>query len=280
MSPLNPSPPLFSTAPITGVADFDRPWNSVDLLEIPQKRAGRYLAGYAHSDRMVREAQRLRYEVFNLELGEGLASSVATGLDADDFDRQMHHLVLVQRTSGNVVGTYRMQTGRAAQAGIGFYSADAFDLSPLTTYNDRMIELGRACLAKDCRSYAAIINLWQGIAHYLDTNDAYYMIGCCSLTSTDPDDGWRALKLLRAKNCLHPDLWVKATPKYTCGAPGRECDPDLGTLDKLPKLFNAYMRLGSTIISEPAVDYEFGTVDFLGFMDRRNVTMAQFEKIG
>src|SRR5262249_5753737 len=58
----------------------------------------------------VRACQRLRYEVFNAELGEGLDSSHALGLDHDRFDVICDHLLVREAASGAVVGTYRMQT--------------------------------------------------------------------------------------------------------------------------------------------------------------------------
>ena len=62
----------------------------------------------------VRAAQMLRYEVFNLELKEGLATSHATGRDEDYFDPVCEHLLVEHLPSGQVVGTYRLQTGRKA----------------------------------------------------------------------------------------------------------------------------------------------------------------------
>jgi putative hemolysin len=41
----------------------------------------------------LRAVQRLRFEVFNLELDEGLAASHDTGLDADAFDAACDHLI-------------------------------------------------------------------------------------------------------------------------------------------------------------------------------------------
>ncbi len=46
-----------------------------DFLCLQGKPGGRYLVGYAISPSAQREAFRLRYEVFNLELKEGLESS-------------------------------------------------------------------------------------------------------------------------------------------------------------------------------------------------------------
>jgi putative hemolysin len=40
----------------------------------------------------IEEAQRLRFQVFNLELNKGLQSSYARGLDIDEFDADLRSL--------------------------------------------------------------------------------------------------------------------------------------------------------------------------------------------
>jgi putative hemolysin len=60
--------------------------------------------------------------VFNLELNEGLAASVATGLDADSFDDVCDHLLVEQVSTGETVGTCRLQTGASAATRLGYYS--------------------------------------------------------------------------------------------------------------------------------------------------------------
>jgi putative hemolysin len=135
-------------------------------------------------------------------------------------------------------------------------------------FSPRAVECGRACIALDHRSPATVLLLWAGIGAFMKIYEQRYLFGCCSLTSQDPDEGWRALRTLRAKGYVHPELWLRAMPEYTCGPAERESDPALkGELEKIPKLFNAYMRLGSKVISEPAIDREFGTVDFLVLLD-------------
>ena len=60
-------------------------------------------------------ACRLRFKVFNIELGEGLESSYQTGLDTDQFDLFCEHLLVEDKLEDNparrIVGTYRMQSG-------------------------------------------------------------------------------------------------------------------------------------------------------------------------
>ena len=68
-----------------------------------------YEVSLAATLKEVRARQRLRYEVFNAEMGEGLDGSHALGLDRDHFDAICDHLLVRETQSGDVVGTYRMQ---------------------------------------------------------------------------------------------------------------------------------------------------------------------------
>ena len=70
-----------------------------------------YTARLARDASEVRAAQALRFAIFNLELNEGLAESLATGLDADPYDEVCDHLLVEHVPTGEVVGTYRLQTG-------------------------------------------------------------------------------------------------------------------------------------------------------------------------
>ena len=241
----------------------------VDFLRAPELRPhARYLVCYAASARAVEAAQRLRFETFNVELGEGLAESWQTGLDQDPFDAQMTHLVLLERGSQQVVGTYRLQTGAQAQAGIGFYSAQEFDLQPLTRLLPEAVEAGRACLHPEHRNPAAIMQLWQGIKAFLQLHGLRYLFGCCSITTSDPADGWTAMRELEARGWLHPELRCPPTTRHACG-------PDEATARaKLPKLFRTYCKLGAVVVSDPALDAEFGTVDFLVLQDAAGVSLS------
>jgi putative hemolysin len=111
------------------------------------------------------ECQRLRYLVFNREMGEGLADSDRSGLDRDRFDWVCDHLMVRDITSGRLVGTYRMQTGYRAKGNLGYYSEQLFDFSPFEPLRGEILELGRACVHRDYRNTTALSMLWRGIAH-------------------------------------------------------------------------------------------------------------------
>ena len=73
-----------------------------------------YTTRLAKSLDEVHAAQELRFQIFNLELNEGLEKSYATGRDEDAFDSVCEHLLVEHMPSATIVGTYRMQTGNTA----------------------------------------------------------------------------------------------------------------------------------------------------------------------
>src|SRR5262249_12668430 len=150
---------------------------------------GAYRLRFAESIEDVEALCRLRFLVFNLELGEGLESAYEQGRDTDDFDAVCDHLIVEHCRTGQVVGTYRLQTGTSAAANIGYYSAREFDFTPYESLRSLIVELGRASIHRDHRSFQVLSLLWKGIAAYAKDREARYLIGCSSLTSQDPHVG-------------------------------------------------------------------------------------------
>ncbi|HSJ98988.1 MAG TPA: GNAT family N-acyltransferase, partial [Myxococcota bacterium] len=143
---------------------------------------GPYRARFARTRRELEAIQRLRYRVFNLELGEGLAASRATGRDDDGFDERCHHLLVTDEQAGIAVGTYRLSTLELAGLGGDFYSAQEFDLSGLApAVLAGAVELGRACIAAPFRGRRVLALLWEGIAAYAAHNRKRFLFGCASL---------------------------------------------------------------------------------------------------
>ncbi len=227
-------------------------------------RDGRYFARFVDSRRELDQVLRLRFEVFNLELGEGLDASFATGLDHDKYDLRCHHLAVYDARDGQIVGTYRIQSSAMAAAGYGFYSANEFDLESLPTeIIDHSVELGRACILPSHRNTQVLFLLWKGLATYVRFNAKRFLFGCCSLTSQDPHEGLATYEHLRRQHLLHPEILVEPKPGFDCRliASGQRRDV------KLPRLFRTYLRFGAKVCGPPAIDREFGTIDFLVLFD-------------
>lgn len=226
----------------------------------------RYAARFAASHREVEDALRLRYQVFNLELREGLASSHATGQDEDAFDPVCDHLLVFEETTGAVVGTYRMQTGPMARRHLGYYSEQEFDFVPYEPLRGEIIELGRACVHRDHRTLRVVSLLWRAIADYATAHRARYLIGCSSLTSQDPALGTATYHRLATGHLAPPELRTNPLPAFALPAA-----PELRNCPPPPKLLRAYLGLGAKICGPPAIDREFRTIDFLTLMDCRTL---------
>lgn len=247
---------------------------------IPPSPTSAYKVRIAQTDSDVSESQRLRYRVFNVELGEGLSESEETGKDADPFDAVCDHLLVEHVTTGSIIGTYRLQTGESAAMNIGYYSEQEFDFAPFEFVRSRTIELGRACIAKEHRNMVVLGLLWKGIAQYAKLCEARYLVGCSSITSTDPMVGQAAYRKL-SRYLAAPEFITKATAKFDCRAVGSD-ESEIIALSRtvdIPRLMRAYLTLGARICGEPALDSEFKTIDFLTLIDLRSLgprAMAKF----
>lgn len=224
-------------------------------------RHGSYQVRFASNQSDLLAALRLRFEVFNLELGEGLISAFQTGHDRDQFDEICDHLIVEHLASGRVVGTYRLQTGQKARENAGYYSEREFDFSPYEPLREDLVELGRACIHRDHRSTDVLHLLWQGIARYVEYHNARYVIGCSSLTSQKPSDGSAIYESLR-EYVVAEELRTAPKPAFAI-----QLIPPCRIERNIPKLLRTYLAIGANICGPPAIDREFKTIDFLTLLD-------------
>ena len=221
-----------------------------------------YAIRLARSPEEIQAAQSLRFQVFNLELNEGLAHSYATGLDADPFDAVCDHLIVEHIDSRQIVGTYRLQTGASAAKNLGYYCEQEFVFGVYEPLRKQIVELGRACVHRQHRNLFVLGLLWKGIADYARERGGRYLIGCSSLTSQEPAAGASAYTEL-CRNHLADHPW------RTDPLPSHECPLDLVTEEpvSIPKLLRAYLTVGAKICGRPALDRQFKTIDFLTLLD-------------
>jgi len=248
---------------------------------------GRYRLRLAQSVEDRDAVCRLRFKVFNIELGKGLEASYETGLDTDHFDLFCEHLLVEDKlaedgSARRIVGTYRMQSGATAARNLGYYSEQEFDFSPYEPMRGEILELGRASIDREHRTPEVLTLLWRGIAQYATDMQLRYLIGCSSLNSADPREGWQMFRQL--------ENYRVADELRTLPCKGFEC-PE-GPLDeeqglaaefapepapepaKVPKLLRTYLAIGARICSVPAWDREFGTIDFLTLLDLRTISSS------
>lgn len=232
---------------------------------------GRYVARFARTPEEIDAALRLRFAVFNLELNEGLESSFLTERDEDEFDLICHHLIVVEKATNSVVGTYRLQTLEMVENARGFYSAGEFqveDLPPEVLENS--MEIGRACIAREHRNSRVLFLLWKGLALYATLKNKRYLFGCCSLTSQDCTEGFRALRQIERDGYLHGEFRVAPRAEYAC-RPEDFLTADSEAAYEMPKLFGTYLGIGAKVCGEPVIDRHFKTIDFFVIFDQATI---------
>jgi putative hemolysin len=250
---------------------------------------GRYRLRLAESEEDREAACRLRFKVFNIELGEGLESSYETGLDSDRFDAYCEHLLVEDKASRRVVGTYRMQSGETAARHAGYYSEQEFNLAPYEPLRPGILELGRAAIDREHRTPEVLMLLWRGIAQYATGMGLRTLLGCSSLNCNDPAEGWRMYRQLENFR-VSPEFETMPTAACACPTEQQDADaqpsscqadrslPDGFSLApaqvKVPKLLKTYLAIGARIAAPPAWDREFRTIDFLTLLDLKLLPAA------
>jgi len=243
---------------------------------------GRYRLRMAETIEDRDAACRLRFKVFNIELGEGLESSYRTGLDTDQFDLVCEHLLVEDKLDRRIVGTYRMQSGTTAERNLGYYSEQEFSFAPYEPLRAGILELGRASIDREHRTPEVLTLLWRGIAQYATDMGLRYLIGCSSINSQDPAEGWQMYRQLEHYR-VPPEFETVPTAAFACPqeqegastqtAPGLR-EPGCRDYAKVPKLLKTYLAIGARLGGPPAWDRDFGTIDFLTFLDLRLLSSA------
>ena len=230
-------------------------------------RAGKLGVRIASSAEEVDAAQALRYRVFYEEMGAAPSpEAAALHRDRDEFDDVADHLLVVDHANGDraeVVGTYRLIRREAAESVGRFYSADEYDIGPITNFPGRVLELGRSCVDAAHRGRAVMQLLWRGIAAYVALHEIDVMFGCASLNGTDPDALATELTYLYWHHLAPPGLRPRALPERYVDMRRRDpttLDPSRAS-QALPPLIKGYLRLGGFVGDGAVIDSQFNTVD-------------------
>ena len=219
---------------------------------------GIQVAWARHQDE-VRQAQRLRHQVFAGEMGARLAPSIP-GHDVDLFDDFCEHLIVRDEATREVIGTYRVLTPVQAERVGSTYSDTEFDLTRLRMLRPRMVELGRSCVHPDHRHGGVIMALWGALAEFMVRNQLDTMIGCASIPMLHAGvvSGDAAASIWRQVSAAHmAAIEWHVRPRLPLPLDHLNGDLDI----EPPALIRGYLRLGAKVLGPPAWDPDFNTAD-------------------
>jgi L-ornithine Nalpha-acyltransferase len=229
----------------------------------------------AQTDRDLRAAQRLRYQVFVAELGgDGPMVDHEARLERDEFDPLFDHMILVDPRRDadaldDVVGVYRLLPGDRISVDGRFYSEGEYDLTALKTSGRRLLELGRSCVHVDYRGSTAMFHLWNGLADYVAGHGIEVLFGVASFHGTDAKALAQPLAYLHHHHLAPEPLRVRARPEHFQPMdvlPVDQLDRKLA-MTGTPALIKAYLRLGGFVGEGAWIDHAFNTTDVCLVMD-------------
>ncbi len=252
--------PTFSLSPIVLPRGSLHPGSqpfpaALDVKVVP----GKIQVTWARHQDEVREAQRLRYQVFAVEMGANLPSKMP-GHDVDLFDDYCEHLLVRDVATQQVIGTYRALTPPQAKRAGSTYSDLEFDLTRLRTLRSRMVELGRSCVHAEHRHGGVILALWGALAQFMSRNQLDTMIGCASIPMQHQGSpaGHAAASIWRQVRQTHlASIDWHVTPRLAL--PLDRLDDSLDV--EPPALIKGYLRLGAKVLGAPAWDPDFNSAD-------------------
>ncbi|MDF1781748.1 MAG: GNAT family N-acetyltransferase [Alcanivoracaceae bacterium] len=225
----------------------------------------RFTATFTRSRREIVKAQRLRYRVFSEEYGATINSPF--GLDRDRFDKHCLHLIVRDNESGEVVGYTRILPQEKILRTGGFYSAEEFELTMLSSLQGRVAELGRTCIHPEYRNGAVITVMWSRVAQYMVQENIQYLIGCASVALSEGYDVSAIVERIRQQHLTPADRRV--IPKLPLN--DLQAVDDAGSAVRMPPLLKAYLRMGSQVCGEPCWDPDFNCLDFFILMSLDNL---------
>jgi len=238
-----------------------------------------YEVKIAQNKKEIKQALRLRYEIFSQET-DRVSRQAENQLDVDDYDKFCDHLIVIDKTNNKIVGTYRLLLGSKVDKKIGFYSEKSFNIGNIKklAVDGEMLELGRACIHHDYRDRLVINLLWSGISKYIKHYNVRFVFGAVRLGTTQPLEVSRMFKLIKKKFYAPKDYRVY--PKEANVFKGLDENVEIKDYIKdyqdiwrtLSPLAKGYLRAGVVVCGPPAVNPDFGSIVVFILLDVKTMS--------
>lgn len=221
----------------------------------------------------LRELISLRQHSFFEEFDPDLISKIEL---FDQYDLNADHVVVRSRETGEIVASYRILNSDHTNK---FYSAEQFEINKLAELPGTKLELSRAVVHKDHRNGIVLTLMWKGLAEYAARTNADYFFGCSSIKSISPVIAYSLFWNLYPY--FYSDKFsVRVLEDYKFDQNFSEeeiLSPELAK-QHIPSLLKSYLKVGSQIVSEPALDRTFKCFDFLTVLDIKNMNESYRKK--
>lgn len=225
-------------------------------------------------------ALKMRHDIFLEEL---LKKRRRSGLDIDKFDKLCDHLIIIDKRTDTMIGTYRLQSSLYARK---WYTATEFHMKHIKKLPGTKLELGRACVHPEHRNGVTIALLWEGITSYIEASGTAYLFGCSSIKTTDRDEIKQIYYYLNQNGHLSHEHRVRPKGKFLVpgmkrqlrAQPVSEIMTNVTMKDMIPSLLASYLKVGAKVCGSPALDRNFKCIDFLTLLDVSSLQTQRIRK--
>jgi len=264
--------PKINVAAMMGILTRNRMKNFRAHIPITIEKKN-YIVKTADSREELHAALKLRHDVF---LSELLKKSKRSGLDKDKFDKLCDHLIIIDKKTNMLIGTYRLQSSLFTNK---WYTATEFHMKHIKRLPGTKLELGRACVHPEHRNGVTIALLWEGISAYIKASGTNYLFGCSSIKTTDHAQIREIYRYLLQNGYLSHEHRVRPRTKFKIRGMVNKLnkmpDPDTMTPAQMktmiPSLLASYLKAGAKVCGSPALDKNFKCIDFLTLLDVSNL---------
>ncbi len=237
----------------------------------------RYDVKIAQNKAEVRKAQELRYRVFGDELKRNF--EFHGNIDQDEYDAQYHHLIVIDKATGDAIGTYRLQTYSQAINGHGFKTNERFQLDQLPQeIIENAFEVGRVCVLSNHRNGRVLYLLWKGLAGYLKHFQCRYLFGYLALHTQHPSIAMNSLAFFKQNGYIHEEISIDVQPGFECSTHPK-FNEEMTEVD-FPPLFKNYLNIGCKICSLPSCCRRTKLIHFFILLDVELVPQRYKEMFG
>ena len=239
----------------------------------------RYIVRTTESTSERQQAFRLRSEVFSEDFNLG---GNFPDYDTDLYDSKAHILVVIEKKSQRIIGTYRLIEGLRSK---DFYSSSEFQIKKfLAMETGKKLELSRACIHPQHRNGAVILMLWRGIYSALNQLNADIMFGCSSISNIKKNHLVKIMGYLQENKHTIDNKWdVTPKSKFNCNqsllSHLYEINQPFSIADQVPPLLRAYLKIGAKVLSIPAYDKNFQCFDFFTILKVKEMNQATKRKL-
>jgi len=228
----------------------------------------KYTVGIADTEQEMDELHRLRFDIFNVELDEGIKENEAIQRDIDKFDSHCDHLIVKDTATGRLVATYRIHPSWKMH-NEGFYTSTEFDISRLHLEKKRVIEVGRACIHPDHRGNLIIAMLWMAIREYCNDNKVEALFGVASVPKCSIEELSSLYQsLIRRGHLINDGTVLPLEDQRAQMVPN---PPETFRKELLGSLLKGYLKLGAKLVGEPVFDPIFRCYDLFVLLEMNKV---------